>query len=162
VRARRIALALPCRNFDVEDGAITDAPIQTLPAQYASLDLHHIQPTGVLWGIMKLQALKDPMRFLCRECLVHGPGRVSGKIVHHDPDLVRIRVVGVGQIAHADSKVFRGPLICHLHMAPGSMRVEKHEQIGSAITAIFIIVTLRLARLSRDRRCYPGVAASNR
>ena len=25
-------------------------------------------------------------------------------------------------------------LICHLHMAPGSMRVEKHEQIGGAIT----------------------------
>jgi hypothetical protein len=50
---------------------------------------------------------------------------VSGKIVHHDPDLVRIRIVGVRQIAHADGKVLRGPLICHLQMAPGSVRVEK-------------------------------------
>src|ERR1700755_1735998 len=36
-------------------------------------------------------------------------------------------------------------------MAPGSMRVEKHEQIGGAITTVFTIVTLRLTWLSRDR-----------
>jgi hypothetical protein len=38
MRPRRIALALPYRNFGVEDGAITDAPIQALPAQHADLD----------------------------------------------------------------------------------------------------------------------------
>jgi tetratricopeptide (TPR) repeat protein len=43
-RARRIALALPCRNFRVEDRAITDAPIQghNLPEL--------IQIIYILWG----------------------------------------------------------------------------------------------------------------
>jgi hypothetical protein len=75
----------------------------------------------------------------------------SGEIVHHDPDLVCIRIVGIGQIAHADSKILGGSLVCHLHMAPGSMRVEKYEQISGAITTVFTIVTLWLARRGSAR-----------
>src|SRR5277367_6708531 len=36
-------------------------------------------------------------------------------------------------------------------MAPGPVRIEKHEQIGRAIASIFAIVTFRLTRLRRDR-----------
>ena len=38
-RAGRIALALPCHDFTIEGRALTNAPIQTLPAQHADLDL---------------------------------------------------------------------------------------------------------------------------
>jgi hypothetical protein len=68
--ARRIALVLPCRNFDVEDGAITDAPIQALPAHDADLDLHHIQPTGMFGCVVKLQPLKNTVCFGCRKRFV--------------------------------------------------------------------------------------------
>ena len=79
------------------------------------------------------------------------PGGVGRKIVHHHADQIRVRIVDIGQIAHAGGEVVRGPLICHLHMAPRSVRVEKHEQIGRAITTIFTIVTLRLTWRGRDR-----------
>ncbi len=130
---------------------LTDAPIETLPAQHADLDLHHVQPTGVLGCVMKLQPLKNAVCFGCRECFVQGPGGVGRKIVHDDTDLVRMRIVDIGQIAHAHGKILRGSLICHLHMAPGSVRIKKHEQIGGAITTVFTIVTLQLTRLSWDR-----------
>ena len=41
-----------------------------------------------------------------------------------------------------------------LHMAPGLVRIEKHEQIGRAIASIFAIVTFGLTWLRRDRLAY--------
>jgi len=91
------------------------------------------------------------VRFGCRESPVQSPGGVGRKIVQHDADPVRAWVVGIGQIAHADCKITRCAPLCHLHMTPGSVRIEKHEQIGRAIAAIFEIVTLKLTWRGRDR-----------
>jgi hypothetical protein len=76
---------------------------------------------------------------------------MSGEIVHHHADQFGIWVMDVGQIAHADGEVARGSMFGDLHMAPGPVRIEKHEQIGRAITSIFVIVTPRLTWLARDR-----------
>ena len=45
----------------------TDSAIQTLPAQHADFDFHHVEPTGVFGCVMKLQALEDAMRLGRRE-----------------------------------------------------------------------------------------------
>src|SRR5271163_787103 len=60
----------------------------------------------------------------------------------------------IGEIAHALGEVACGPLVRHLHMAPRLMRVEKHKQIGRAVTLIFAIVTLGLARRRWDWLAY--------
>ena len=75
---------------------------------------------------------------------------MGGEIVHHNADQFGVRIMHVGQIAHADGEVARGSMASViLHMAPGPVRIEKHEQIGGAITSIFAIVTFALARLCR-------------
>jgi hypothetical protein len=50
--------------------------------------------------------------------------RYGLKIVRHDADLVHLRIVDIGQIAHADGKILRSSLIRNLHMAPGSVRIR--------------------------------------
>ena len=50
----------------------------------------------------------------------------------------------IGQIAHALGEVARGSVVRHFYMPPGFMRVEKHEQIGRAVSLVFAIVALRL------------------
>lgn len=42
-------------------------------------------------------------------------------------------------------------LLGYLHMTPGFVRIERHEQIGSAVTAIFAIATFVLTRSAADR-----------
>jgi hypothetical protein len=76
---------------------------------------------------------------------------MSGQIVHHDADQVGVRIMDIRQIAHTDSEVSRGSMLGDLHMTPGLMRVEKHEQIGRAITPILVIIPLGLVRCRRDR-----------
>ena len=82
------------------------------------------------------------------------PRSVSGKIVHHHADPVRVWIVDIGQIAHAIGEVARGSMVRDFHMTPGFVCVEKHEQIGRAVAPIFAIVTLRLTRRGRDRLAY--------
>ena len=57
----------------------------------------------------------------------------------------------VDQITHADGEVLGGSVVGHLHMAPGFMRVEKYEQIGRAIAAVFTVEAFGLAWFRRDR-----------
>jgi hypothetical protein len=103
---------------------------------------------------MKLQALNNAVRFRRGEGFIQSAGGMGRKIVHHDADLLCVRIVNIGQTAHADSEILRRSPICHLHMAPGSMRIKKHEQIGRAITMVFIIVALGLARFGWDWLTY--------
>jgi hypothetical protein len=40
--------------------------------------------------------------------------------------------VRIGEIAHAVGEIAGGPVIGHLHMTPGLVRIEQDEQIGCA------------------------------
>ena len=57
----------------------------------------------------------------------------------------------IDKITHAGGKILSLTVIRDLHMTPGFVRIKKHEQIGCAIAAIFIIITLGLAGFCRDR-----------
>ena len=84
-RRRRCAAAATLR-FRRRGRALADAAIQTLTAQHADLDFHHVEPTGVFRCVMKLQTLKDAMRLGRREGFVQRSRTVSGKIVQHHAD----------------------------------------------------------------------------
>ena len=103
---------------------------------------------------MKLQALKNTVRFWRRESFVQGPDCVGREIIHHDADPLRVRIMDIGQIAHALGEAACGSPVRHVHMPPGFMRVEKHEQIGRAIAPIFVIIPLRLTWRGWDRLAY--------
>jgi hypothetical protein len=75
---------------------------------------------------------------------------VGRKIVHDAADAVRVGIVRIGEIAHALGEVAGGPVVGHLHMAPGLVGVEEDEQIGRAIALVFAIVSHRLSRCGRD------------
>src|ERR1700757_2967337 len=58
-RACAVACALPGGDLGLEHLRLADTPIQTLAFQNTDLDLHHIEPTGVLWSVVELQAAQD-------------------------------------------------------------------------------------------------------
>jgi hypothetical protein len=57
-RARGIALALPRLNLGCENLSFTDAAVRTMATRHTGLNLHRVQPTGVLGCVTKLQALE--------------------------------------------------------------------------------------------------------
>ena len=116
------------------------------------LDLHHVQPTGVLGCVVEFQSSQNTVCLGRGECFIQGPGRVGRQVIQHHADQLRLWIVRVHQIAHTQGEILRSALRGDLHMTPRPMRVEEHEQVRRAVAAIFAIVTLRLARLGRDWR----------
>jgi hypothetical protein len=69
----------------------------------------------------------------------------------------------VDEVAHAGRKVFRGPSLGHLHLAPGAMRVEEDEQVCAAIAPITRNRSARSVPTSRSfasKASRPQVGAS--
>ena len=57
----------------------------------------------------------------------------------------------VGEIAHAGGEVLRGAALGDLHLAPGTVHIDEHEQVGGAVAPVLAVVALDLARLGGDR-----------
>ena len=70
----RIALLLPGRGLGGQLFDTVDAAIKALGRQHADLDLHHVQPTGMLGDIVEFQSAQHPSGLLSRERLVERAG----------------------------------------------------------------------------------------
>ncbi len=57
-----VSAPLPSCYFGAEGGAIWQSPTKALTVQDADFDLGHIEPTGVLGGMVELDKLLQRMR----------------------------------------------------------------------------------------------------
>ncbi len=130
--------------------AVFNAAVEALAAQHSDLDLDHVEPAGVLWGVVELQATQDAMRLGRGEGLVEGARRVGRQIVLYHPDAVGVGIMDVDEIAHALGVVFGCLPIGDLDGAPGAVGIEEDEQVGRAVAAVLAVVAFELARSGRD------------
>ena len=56
------------------------------------------------------------------------------------------------EFGHADGEVDRRALVGDFHLAPGTVGVEEHEQIGGSVAPVLAVAALDPPRLRRDRR----------
>lgn len=65
------ALGVACRRprgyLSTERLHVGDTPFETLVNQYRQLDLDHVEPRGMFWGVVELQLAQDTVRFSRRE-----------------------------------------------------------------------------------------------
>ena len=61
--ASGVALLFPCGDFADEALWVVDSTVQALAAQDADLDLDHVEPAGVLGGVVELQAAQNAPGF---------------------------------------------------------------------------------------------------
>ena len=129
--------------------------IKALGRQHADLDLHHVQPTGMLGDIVEFQSAQHPSGLLSRERLVERAGRVGRQIVENDTDTLGLGKVNVSKFAHAGGEIDCGPALGDFHLAPRPMDVDEHEQIGCSITSIFANRTARAGPAWPGSACEP-------
>ena len=75
-----VSLRLPDVDLDNEPVAAFDAAIETLAFEHADLDLNHVEPACVFWGVVELDPPQDPSGFGGREGLIQGVGGVVDKL----------------------------------------------------------------------------------
>lgn len=109
---------------------VSDAPVEALAAQHAQLDLDQVEPACVLGRVVKFQALQKAARFGRGECVVQRSDGVRRQIVEHHADLFGIGVVLIAKLFHAVREVDVGATVGDFDVPPGSMHVDKCEQVG--------------------------------
>ena len=95
-------MSFPGVDFAAEPVWVVDSAVEALAAQHADLDLDHVEPTGMLGGVVELEAAQNSPGFGGRECLIEGAGRVCRQVVLHDPDAGGIGIMDIDELAQFD------------------------------------------------------------
>ena len=75
------------------------------------------------------------------------------QIVEHDADAFGFRIMEVSEFANADGEFDRRATRGDFHLAPGTVGVEEHEQIGGSVAPVLAVVALDLPGLGMRSRC---------
>src|SRR4051812_50170908 len=73
------------------------------------------------------------------------------QIVLHDTNAGGVGIMDVDEFAHAVCVVYGGAAVCHLDVAPATMRVEGNEEIDGAVAAGVVKVGLARSPLGWER-----------
>ena len=123
-------MSFPGVDFAAEPAWIVDPAVQALTAKYTDLDLDHVEPAGMLWGVVELQAAQNPPGFGGCECLVEGAYGVDRQVILYHPDASGVGIMDIDEFAHAVGVVYCRPPLGDLDLAPGPIDVD--AEIGRA------------------------------
>ena len=147
-----VALLLPCRDFGSGLVVVCHSAIEALAAQDADFDLDHVEPTGVLGGVVEFQTAKHAPGFRRGQSAVKGRRAVGRELVEHDADLLGLGEMDIAKLAHAFSEVRCRTARGDLDLAPGPMGVEEDEKLGGTLALILEVKAFAPPWLGRDRR----------
>src|SRR5208283_6150925 len=74
-------------------------------------------------------------------------GGMGRQVVEHHANALRLGIMDIGEVAHADGEVFRGAPFGDLELAPVAVHIQEHEQVRGSVAFIFAVVALDLPRL---------------
>src|SRR5215207_3466552 len=146
-----VARLLQFPDFTLERLFVADAPVQTLTAEDAQLDLGDVEPTAMLRRVVELQPPSDAACFLRREGLIQRGHPVRVQVVEHDPHPLGLRVGFIHQPLHLPRKVLHRALPRDFDMPPTALRLTKHKEVAHPLAAVLIIEALRSSGLSWQR-----------
>src|SRR5215210_9591788 len=136
----RVAFGLPRTHFPSQTLPVGAAPLQTLAGEHRELDLGHVQPRAMLWGVMNLQLRSDAPGLSWSERLVEGGGGVGVEVVHHHHDSLGIRVVDLYHLLYAVRPVDLGPPLGDAAVAPANKGLGNDEEVGCPVTLVLVVV----------------------
>src|SRR5215204_4764265 len=136
-----VTLGFPRTHFFGKRFLVGDALIQTLAREHRELDLGHIQPRAVLWGVVDLQPLQQTPSFSRGERLIQSGRGMGVEVVQNHNDLLGLRVVQINQLLYAVCPVELGPPLGDAEVTPASQRLRNNEEVGRPVALVLVVVT---------------------
>ena len=87
-----VSTSLPCLDFTGERFSVGQAPIQALAVKNANFDFRHVQPTGMLWRVVKDQSSQQFVRRFYSKHLLETLAEMGVDVVEHEMNATCRRV----------------------------------------------------------------------
>src|SRR6266540_2214415 len=98
----------------------------------------------MLGCVMNLQLLGQAPGLSRRERLVERGGAMGVKLVHHQDDPLRFRVLDIDQVLDGVRPIDARAAVGNLDPAPPGQRLEEHEQVADALALVLEVIALDL------------------
>lgn len=144
-----VASLLPRIDFSGEQGPVGQTPIKTLAIQYADLDFSHIEPTGVLRGVVKYNAAQKCLRFFDVEHFLEAFAEVGVEVVQDQMDAACCGIDLFEQELDKCDEINFGTAIRDHNGAASAFGLYRYEQVAGAGANILVILSHGHSRLDR-------------
>src|SRR3972149_2309146 len=135
----RIAALLPGVDLGIERGTIRQAPVKALTIKDADFDFGHVEPTGMLRGVVEYDAAQQCLRFLNAEHFLETLAEMGGGVIRGRMDAVCRKITLSEQMPDEGHEVGLGSVIGHHDGTPPALGLHRHEQIAGAGANVLVI-----------------------
>ena len=134
-----VSAPLPGIDFTGEGVTVGQAPIQALAIKDANFDFRHVQPTGVLRGVVKDDATQQLVRHLDAEHVLETLAEMRVEVVQYQMNSTRRRVDLFEQVLDEGHEIRLGAMIGNLHGPSSAFGFDRHEQVACAAPYVLVI-----------------------
>lgn len=127
-----VTACLPSRDLGGDCGAIRQAPIETLAVKDADFDFGHVEPTGVLRGVMEYDPSQQGSCFSNAKYFLETLAEMGVEIVHDQVDEARLGIDMFEQVLDKGNKVSLGSVVGDRDGTLATLWFHSHEQVASA------------------------------
>ena len=122
-----ITATLPGIDFASERGTVWQAAIEALAIEDADFDFRHIQPTGVLWRVVKDDASQEFVGGADAKHLLEAFAEMRVQVVEYQVNATRSRIDLFDQILHEGHEIRFGAVVGNTHGPSPTFGFDGHE-----------------------------------
>src|ERR1019366_8103464 len=145
-----VAARLPRSDLGDDRSAIRQTPIKTLAIKDADFNFGHVEPAGMLRGVMEYDPSQQGSRLADTQHLLKALAEMGVEIVHDQMDAARLGVDVFEQVLDKGNEVRLGAVVGDRDGTSATLRFHRNEQVAGAASGIFVIVFCRRAGLDRQ------------
>ena len=147
-----VALMLPSVDLASHGVSIHQPPSEALALQDADLDLRHVEPTRMLWRVMKLHASQQCVGGRAAQHFLEARTEVGVEVVQNQMNLAGRGVGALEQLPYESDEIGRGSALGDLEHSASASGFYGHKHIAGSLADVFVIVFGGRAGLHGERR----------
>src|ERR1035437_8074059 len=150
--SRGVALLLPLSDFCLKQLRRGDALSGALPIHNPDFDLRHVQPSGVLGGVVELDALQQRRCCSLTQHIHESLPEVRVEVVQNEMNDERRRIHRLYKVLDEGHKVHFGAAGGDLDAPLFALGFDGYKEIARPVAPVFVVLTSIPARLDSYRR----------
>src|SRR6266545_1623739 len=146
-----VAALLPRAYFALDGRSIAETTIQALAPECSDLDFGHVQPTGVLRGVVKHHPPQQPLGGLAAERFDEAFAEMDVEVVDDEMDAPGRAIDVADEVLGERNEIELATMRGHLRHPVSASRLDRDEDIAGTGPHVFVIHALGLPWRRRER-----------